>query len=293
VWLSGNWTTLPTGFNVATVATSGGTGAPSSGDKAYFLEFPNTMLLVKPQHDDSRVMVCAASAVDEPTQGKYIYVNIPEHSWGFGSPAYGTVEATRLSAGRWTFKITSYELTGEVLSSAVTNTFDYLNGTFTDESTPSDATKVFMTPSGVFMGDSGPNRGGFAGAGLLTPSSFSTEFGHTFKGVRFIYDSGLASGETESITVTKSATMDALLASSYDNVETGTTPGPGVMITFEAQQSTGFRRGYVTDLGDGHSETIQCGVSLIGPAGNQKYMLFGIGHDNLNRSFNFLIIQTD
>jgi len=290
--ISGTWQTLVSGFGKATISISEGPDKPSVGDKAYFLEFPNTMLLVRPDNaTDSRVMVCAASATIEPNQGKYIYVNIPESGWDLASPSYGTVEVSDISAKRKNFDITPYTITGEPVAGGHMNyNFIYSNGTFTEES-GADDTKVFMTPSNVFFGDSGTGKGGFAGASLEASSSFTSDFDHVFKGVRFIYYSDTLTGETEPVTCSKIATREALLANSYSDVDAGTLMGQGVIITFEAQQPTGFRRGYVTDLGDGHSEIIQCTVSRVGPAGNRKHVVFGIGLDDRNRSFNFLLIE--
>ena len=297
MWLTGTWETLVnSGFGKAYISTAEGLNHPSAGDLAYFLEFPNTMLLVRPDNaGDSRVMVCAASASNPPDQDSYLFVNISKLSWEASDPAFGTVEATK-SGSVWNFDVTNYLITGEFSSrDAGTVDFVYSNGTFTDE-TGSVNTKIFMTPSSVFFGDSGTGNGGFAGAKLETfsTSEFFAALNHTYKGVRFIHypASSYNTGETEPITCTKHTTLDALIATSYSDIDTGATY-PGIMITFEAQQPTGFRKGYVEDFGDHHREIIQCAISSIGPSGNKKYMLYGIGLDNLNRSFNFLIIQTD
>ena len=300
VWVSGTWVTLLSGFGKATISNAGGPAGmtpPTDGSAhAYFLEFPNTMLLVKPEGDnDSRVMVCAASATLEPNAGRYIYVNIPEASWESGSPAYGTVETSQTSPGYWHFDMTSYLFTGEVFGSNHDNFF-YSNGTFTCETT-SDKTQVFMTPSNVFFGDSGPYKGGFAGAKYesMTTTEFSAGLNHTYKGVRFVYNVSSFTGETEPITCSKVATMDALLASDYSGgaIETGIPSHAGVRITFEASSVPGFYKGYAEQLGSGDPDVFMCLISRIGPVDNKKYAIAGFGIGGDGRPFNFLIIQTD
>jgi len=297
MWLTGTWETLPAGFGKATVSTSEGLDHPSAGDKAYFLEFPNTMLLVKPDNQgDSRVMVCAAAAATAPDPGKFLFVNIPKSGWVSSDAAFGTVEAS-LTSGKWHFNVTNFLITGELQGNddGTADDFVYSNGTFTCESGPSTNLKIFMTPSNVFFGDSGPGEGGFAGAKYdATITDINNVLNHTYKGVRFIHYPGGASnntGETEPITAVASNDGVGMWASSYSDIDTSALPGSGVNITFESSPVNGFTRGYVEDIGTGQPEIIQAAVSRIGA--DQKYMIYGIGLDERNRSFNFLIIQTD
>jgi hypothetical protein len=295
MWVTGSWETLTSGFGKAIISSAGGPSAPSAGDLAYFLEFPNTMLIVKPINPDgnNKVMVCAASASSAPSTGSYLFVNIPQKNWDSADPAFGTVEAT-YSSPFWHFKTWNYLITGEPWgNNAGTDDYVYTNGTFTDESNSSDLTKIFMTPSNVFFGDSGPSNGGFAGA-KYDPSiviNSTAVKNHTYKGVRFIYYPVNGTGETEPITCTASSDGIGLWANSYNNIETGTLMGGGVNITFESTSSKGFTYGYIEDIGSGQPEMIQCAASKIGT--DQKYMLYGIGLDERDRSFNFIIVQTD
>jgi hypothetical protein len=105
MWVTGEWTALSSGFGKATIISSN--YAPAINGHAYFLEVPNTMLLVKPDdNSDSRVMVCAASTTLEPTSpGTYLFVNIPKHNWQLSDPAYGTVEATKNGSNKWNFDL--------------------------------------------------------------------------------------------------------------------------------------------------------------------------------------------
>lgn len=311
--ITGEWSALSTGFSKAKVeGVFGGSGGPTPGGYAYFLEFPKTMLLVKlVGSGDDRVLVCAAAATDPPLPGQYLFVTIPKSTWEAIKPAFGTVEATNDSGAplKWHFDISSYDITGEFISENTPSSgyhFIDTHGTFTDEANPTDHLKIFITPSGMFIGDNGPGQGGFAGAVYPTSNISTTELlPNTYKGVRFIYyppvsPGAPSTGETEPITAHRDTTNpNALWATSYDDIETGYIhQGKGyVTITFEASAVPGFLRGYVhgNDEVGSHSEIIQCAVSLVGPDANGKtrYLIFGIGLDDSGRAFNFLLIQTN
>jgi hypothetical protein len=307
--ITGEWSALSSGFSKAHVEGVFGSGGPTAGGYAYFLEFPKTLLLVKPAGSgDDRVLVCAASATTEPAQGQYLFVTIPKSTWEAIKPAFGTVEVTHDSSTpfKWQFDVSSYDITGEFISEDIPSGgyhFIYTNGTFTDESS-SVSLEVFMTPSGMFLGDNGPGQGGFAGASY-EGISISDIIPHQYKGIRFIYyppasPGAPSTGETEAVTCHRNGTSTTeLWATAYDNVDTGAIhQGKGyVTITFEASAVSGFSRGYVTghDEDGNHMEIIQCVVSQVGPdyLGKMRYLLFGIGLEDNGRAFNFLFIQTD
>jgi len=306
MWMAGTWKTLPSGFGKATVVTSEGAGAPQVGSKAHFLEYPDTMLLIHPSDsNDDRIMVCAASATLEPATGRYVFVKIPKMNWTTADAALGTVDARTAGTGKFEFDITEYLITGEKTGdhSGVGDPFIYLNGTFTQEA-GTDPTEIFMTPSGMFIGDNGPGKGGFAGGiANVDPYVFTTEaISHTYKGVRFIYyPSG--TGETEPATASYFCPK-TVKATSYSNVDTGSIDNRGyVIITFEASSVPGFMQGDITgfDTGGGgggggtHKEYLQCVASKVHSDRLNKdlYLFFGIGHDDSNRAFNILMIQSN
>ncbi len=304
--ITGEWNTLVSGFGKAKVeGVFGGLGGPSVGGYAYFLEFPKTLLLVKPADSgESRVLVCAAAATAEPAGGQFLFVNIPKTDWEDTKPAFGTVEASK--GPPWSFDITSYLLNGDFCSHETVSDLTYSNGIISKES-GIPPLKIFMTPSGMFIADNGPGQGGFVGAsdeGIST-AEVPDILNYTYKGVRFIYyppsGGNPSTGETEPITAHKDTTNpNALWAQSYDDVDAGTAhQGAGyVVITFEASAVPGFLRGYVSgkdEIGT-HSEIIQCVVSQVGPDNKDKmrYLLFGIGSDESTaKVYNFLLIQSN
>jgi hypothetical protein len=297
MWVTGEWTALSSGFGKATIINSN--HAPAINGHAYFLEFPNTLLLVKPDEANSRLIVCAASATTEPGSGHWLYVNVPGSGWDDSSNAFGTVEATN-TAGHWNFNLTKYLITGECAgtqSTFPTWDFVYSNGTFTNES-GGVSPKLVMTPSNVFIEDDGSGGGGSAGATLesYNSSDFASIIDHTYKGFRVEYDSSLDSGETQAVTLSKMSGQNALRGFPYSDIDDGTLMPYGVKITFEAspQDSNGFVRGIVTDMSNNYPEIVQCVVSRVGPSNNRRYMIFGIGLKfSTDQPFNFLMIQAD
>lgn len=302
-WITGEWSALSTGFSKATVLGSGGTGgsfAPSIESTVYFLEFPNTMLLVRPVKDnDERVIICAAAATGEPIYfGPYAFVNVPKEGFVNPTPVFGTVEVHTPS---WTFDFTNFDITGEPINFVSgTDEFSWSNGTFTSEST---SMKIFMTPSGIFFGDVGTvGGGGFVGASpeTFSPSTFLSVLHQTYKGVRFIYyptaithvSSG--TGETDAITCAYATfgTMDALQAKRYTSIEDNKTSAGGY-ITFGPQNTgTGFIPGAFIKTGETTPEQLQCAVSNLGTNVNPVYFLFGVGFDREGLPFNILLVST-
>ena len=300
-WVTGEWNILASGFSKAHVINSSDDGA--KGSYAYFLEFPNTMLLVKPLSEggnNDKVIICAASTTLEPATGRYNFVNIPKRNWDTSASALGTVEVTNPGGpgGDWDFNVVNFLITGEPCSSSIESDYTYSNGTFSKDGSP---LKIFMTPSFVFLGDNGPDQGGFGGASLeaISTSELSSIINHTFIGVRFLYYPLTGTGETEPVKLVKKAGTDTVRGGGL-NVETGDNlPNTGyVEITFEAQQANGFIKANVASYNQysvylGY-QMFQGIISRIGPADNKKYMLFGIGYEyDSDRAFNFLAIQND
>jgi len=193
MWVTGTWITLASGFGKATVSTSsGGPGAPSAGDQAYFLEFPNTLLAVKPMSGESGsdVIVCAAAATMEPdAPASYSVIYIPWSGWDVANDqAYATVEAVKNgTTGSFEFTVTDFYMGGTVKGVPDTKTgFTFEAGRLTSSGSP--GLQIFMTPSNVFIGDSGPGQGGMAGAKVPITAILSTEMsGKEFRGILFKY----------------------------------------------------------------------------------------------------------
>jgi hypothetical protein len=291
-WVSGTWETLSNKFCKAFVGDSNDTNAISK--EAYFLEFPDTMLMIHPcdansDHKDN-IIICTAHSATPPTTGKYVYITIPWQGWTIGDTAYGSVDATGSGSGPWSFNVTNYLLTGEPESNFPKSGYTFTDGIMDNGSYPSDP-KIFMTPTGVFMGDSGTS-GGFAGASVeaINITDLSSK---NYRGVRFVYDTATGTNDTRPATGYPGGT-DQMIGKEYPNGVEGGLDSNYVAITFEAQESSGIIPMYITDHGSG---SVTFGTSLykavaakVGSSG--KYMLFGFGYENGQPS-NFLVIQVD
>ncbi len=226
--LSGTYTSLPSGFCKATISSSNTTDC-TVGSQAYFLEIPNTMLLVKPITSTSgsssdRLIVCAAAASSLPPTGQYNFIQMPYGGagWSVNSPAYGTVEVTSTSSVS-TFDVRSYTINDAVFTDGTTveTGFSYNNGTF---SSSGSSLEVFMTPSGIFIGDNGSDRGGFAGVSNSTGIDIADVKSKTYRGVLFKYD---YSGGGNTMTIPVGATFEAngwLHGGMYDDIATNEAP---------------------------------------------------------------------
>jgi len=297
--ISGTWDALSSGFSKATVTFSSTTEI-AAGDGFYFLEIPNTALLVKPHNPgDERPIICTSLTTFEPAASfRFLCVKIPDAGWNPSSHAIATGDSTVPSTR--TFHLNWYLITGEFAEPQTASDFTFSDGTFTSTSI---GAKVFMTNSNIFVEDDGTGEGGSIGAIYedLSGTPIRTVLSHTFKGFRYGYDSALQTGETQAATGTyaKIDGFDAWKGNPYmtdADIDNNNTAGTfGVKITFEAnpQQPTGFVPGIVTDLSNNQPENVQCVVSKVGPAGKQKYVIFGIGLKNSTvQPFNFILLQT-
>ncbi len=296
-WVSGTWETLSNGFRKAFVSAANPTEV--QGQVAYFLEFPNTMLMIHPVcseegHGDN-IIVCTAHSATPPSAGKYVYVTIPWQGWTTGNTAYGSVEVTNPSG--WHFNVTDFLLGGEPVSNFAPSPDYSFNNGIMKNTTPSDP-KIFMTPTGVFMGDNGAS-GGFAGASVeaIDITDLSSK---NYRGVRFVYDAVNGSNETRPITAYPDGAKKMIGREYPNGVEAGADSTNYVVITFEAQDpGSGIIPIYITDHGSG---TITYGTSTykgvaaqVGPDaadGKYKYMIFAFGVEG-GQPCNFLVMQVD
>jgi hypothetical protein len=290
-WVSGTWETLSNKFCKAFVGDSSDTNAISK--EAYFLEFPDTMLMIHPcdannNHKDN-IIICTAHSATPPSTGKYVYITTPWQGWTIGDTAYGSVDATL--SGTYSFNVTNYLLTGEPESNVTKSGYIFTDGIGDNLNYPTDP-KIFMTPSGVFMGDNGTS-GGFAGASVeaINIPDLSS---HTYRGVRFVYDAANGTNETRPVTAYPNGANKMIGREYSGGVEGGLDTNNYVGITFEAQNSSGIIPMYITDYGAG---PVTFGTSIYKAVAatvgsNNKYMLFGFGYEN-GEPTNFLVMQVD
>jgi hypothetical protein len=287
-YVTGEWTALSSKFGKAHVLSINGV---ATSEYTYFLEFPDTILLFRPFSNDNKdnVIVCAAHSTVEPSQGKYLWVTIPESGWTDAFTAYGTVEATGSGSGPWSFDVTNYLLTGEVSDNFTVSGYTFTNGVMDNGNYPTNP-KLFMTPTGVFMGDN-DTHSGFAGASYEAFDA-GDAVKHNYRGVRFKYYSGSGTNETEVVAASpyNSTSLNAHRYISVDNNTLDLTDN--TYITFEAQDlNTGFTNLYAYDENQGTTAIYKAVAAKVGPAPG-KYMLFGFGVE-AGLPTNFLVIQVD
>jgi hypothetical protein len=288
--VSGTYETLPSGFKKATVTSASGPLAPTPGTMAYFLEFPDTMLLVKPTTevggDTDKVIVCAAAASTAPLAGQYNWITIPWNGWTSNDQAYGTVEVT-VTNGVYTFEVKTYALSDNPGTPTTEGGYTFSNGIL---SKAGSSLEVFMTPSGIYFGDSGPDRGGFAGA------SYEVDSGdvllHSYRGVLFKYDpSGGSQHWTQAIGATKEVGHDWLIGGRFisdASAEPYYAPTESVTLEFSAQQPNGIIPATMTGI------DFSClPARMVVKKVNDKLVVFGIAADNAGNPQNFLVIQND
>ena len=294
---SGTYEVLPSKFCKALInyVHKDGLEGPSVGDTAYFLEFPNTMLLVKPNAaaGEDKVIVCAAAATSAPANGTICnFITIPWAGWLSTNAAYGTAEV--ISGSSYTFEVVQHNFDGNVVAdgTGLQSGFQFSNGMF---SNPTQDMKIFITPSGVFAGDAGPGRGGIAGA--TVEAMFADEGdaqgevpGKIFRGVLFNYDPTSNTGTTEPIGATGEAN-GSIHGSDFLDIESDVDPQWGTHLStleFTGVISPGMIKGTLEN--NGELNTFVMVVAYVGDP--QKLAVIGITtQEGSGNPQNFIVIE--
>jgi hypothetical protein len=296
--VSGTYEVLPSKFCKAWInSSSGSSNKPPEGSTAYFLEFPNTMLLVKPTGDSNsdKVIVCAASASSAPSNGTICnFITIPWAGWLGTDAAYGTAEV--ITGSTYTFEVLQQNFAGNVIaeSSGPQSGFVFSNGIF---SNPTQDMKIFVTPSGVFAGDAGPGRGGIAGASAEADILDGTDAqnavkGKIFRGVMFNYDPANNSGETQAIGATGESD-GSIHGSDFANIETYVDPQfSDHMATLEFTTGPAISPGMVRGTLDNGTD-LNDFVLVVAKIGDpEKIAVIGITtQEGSGRPQNFIVIE--
>jgi hypothetical protein len=282
-YYSGTYTTYTSGFSKMTVTDSNDPSVPLDGTAtAYFLEYPNTMLIVKPANDsDDNVIICAASATAAPSAGQYNFVNLPWLGWTASSDAYGTVEVS-VSSGLYTFNVRTYDLAGTQTNNSLETGFSFSSGRLAKAG---HDLQVFMTPSGCYMGDSGPGNGGFVGAAYQSVD-IADLVSKNYRGVLFQYDPGTGNGETQAVGAEPHPSLsNALSGFSFDDVETGARASDGPTLAFGPQDSSGVLTGTMNN--SGIITTFRMVIAQV----NSKYIVFGVATNDSGNPENFIVVE--
>ncbi len=278
VTITGEWSELPSGICYATVEYSSSPDAISVGGQAYFIELPNTALIVKPTGESDNVIVCAAKASTAPTSGQYNWIQIPWGGWTTAETAYGTVEVT--AGTTYDFDVHFFLLSGESNGTTQETGYSWSDGVL---SRAGSDLKIGFMPSGVFACDQGEGHGGFVGAVRMTATSTEAA-AHNYRGVLFSFDSGTGD-DTHAIAADPHGAGKLW---GYDiDVNTGLPiSADGITIEFGAQDDTGIISATKQET-DGNIYPMKMLASQV----NGKYIVFGVSSRQDGGYENFIVIQ--
>jgi len=283
---SGTVSTLPNRFLelIVTSSTEPGFTAPA---EAYALEYPDTVLLVKPAGSGSDVIACVALGTCPTEDATYNWVDLLEEDWDVTTDeAYG-VTTSSVSGSDFTFTHTKYDLYGTELGSPVTETgFSCSGGEITRAG---DDLVIAITPSGVFVGDNGPGEGGIVG--MQAPASnidLSDVLlsGREYRGITF-EDGSSSSDPTKPIWARPDGSGNLIGGEYEDPFEDGIEKTDHATITFGSQASAGVVTATLTDSGSSTSKPMVFMINRI----RSKYFIYGASLGGDGHGANFLAIE--
>jgi len=282
VYYRGTFTTMASGFLKATVSDSNDT--PAIGGTAIVLEYPNTLLLVKP--GDDRVIICAGKATTPPPAGDYPWVTIPNHSWAkTGETSYGKTTVT-VSNGLYTFEVITRDSADSNLGTQITGEYTFVNGRLVKAGDPME---IFMTPSGIFIGDQGSGEGGFAGA-TKEVVNIADAVNRNYRGVQFKYYPDTGTGETEPIGA-EPHLPTALRGFGYEDMaslESNTYSLGPTLEMYTQDPTTGIVTGEMFH-DHGYVMPFRMVVSRVNT--NDKYIVFGLSYNDEGSPYSFLAVE--
>ena len=276
---SGDKSALPSGFLklIVRASTEPGITLPAT---AYAIEYPNTVLLIKPAGPDPMIVAVALGTCPAGSQS-YGWVNTPPVGWdATRSEAYGTATVAPPGAS---YSITGakYRLDGTAVTPGVSEAATCANGQFAIASGGTAA----VTPSRAMIVDNGAGGGV---VGLITPAAnvdVAALAGRSYRGVLFRKVSG--SDDTEPIGADP-VSGGNLSGYCFANVETGAhcaSGGATLLLSAATQASPGVLR---FQLNDGTLHDFVAVVSQV--AG--KYLLFGIStNSSSTEPYNVALIE--
>lgn len=286
LYYQGTFVTLASGFLKGVVTATNDDNVPTDGTGIfYMLEYPNTMLLVKPGGGNrDKLIVCAARASVAPSAGQYNWISIPHLGWdATNSTAYGTVEVT-VSSGLYDFDVRTYDISGNLKGTTLEAGYSFVSGRL---SKAGSTLKIFMTPSGAYLGDSGPDKGGFAGVKNETVD-LADVVSKNYRGVIFSYDSSNGHGHTEPVGSGPHPSISgAMRGWGYTSVDTNTIDTSSyVTLNFGTQDGSGIISGTLAGS-SGPTKNLKLVVARV----NGKYICAGIDAAADTNPENFIVVQ--
>lgn len=290
-YYSGSKETLASGFLKLTIPDAASTTDPgiiTFPAVAYALEFPNTVLLVKPAGGSDNLIAAVALGACPTTTENYNWVEIPRSGWNAANDgAYGTATFTPPGAS-YTITGNKYYLNG-IYMVALNATATCAGGQFTITSGGRGTGAI--TPSRAFVADDGVNNGG--GFGMIAPASnvdLAAVASKNYRGIVFKKRGPV--DETEPVGARPGTGVDAgkLIGYCYTdvevNIECPSTDNAILDLTTAAQAIPGIVNVQITDTEGVHDAVMM--INIV----NGKYMLFGISTNTTSAEpYNFMLIE--
>jgi hypothetical protein len=278
---AGDKTTLPSGFLKLTVraSTEPGMTLPAT---AYALEYPNTVLLIKPAGPDPMIVAVGLGSCPVGAQD-YNWVDMPHAGWDATvGEAYGTATITPMSPSSDSINGDKYRLDGAAVTPGVAVTAGCAGGQLTIAPSGSGG----VTPSRAVVVDDGPGEGGVVGLVAPTTNVDVAALGaRNYRGVLFKNASG--GDETQPIGVDPAGGGN-LTGYCFANVETGehcASGGVTLLLSAATQPSPGILR---FQLSEGTLHDFVAAVSQVGG----KYILFGLSTNaSSTEPYNVMLIE--
>jgi hypothetical protein len=278
---SGDKTTLPSGFLrlVVTASSEPGMALPATG---YAMEYPNTVLLIKPAGPAPMIVAVGLGTCPSAAQN-YNWVDIPHVGWDATvGEAYGTATITPLSGGGDSITGSKYRLGGAAITPGVASTASCAAGQLTIAPVGSGG----VTPSRAVVVDNGPGEGGVVG--LIAPTAnvdAAALAARSYRGVLFKTVSGVDVTQPIGADPAGSGNLGGYC---FANVETGehcAGSAATLLLSAATQANPGMLR---FQLSDGTLHAFVAAVSQVGG----KYMLFGIStNSSSTEPYNVMLIE--
>jgi len=283
-YYSGTFSTLPSGFLKGVITASNDPSVSLNGTaKVYLLEFPNTMLVVRPAESE-RLIICAAQATIGPTAGQFNWIKVPNNGWNANAnTGYGTADVS-VSGGQCDLYLSRYLIDGSLISTTLEAGYTFANGRLTKAGSDLN---VFMTPSGLFIGDNGSGSGGFAGL-KYEAINLSDAMAKEYRGTQFTFDSSTGLGSTVPLgSGPNPAAPGTMRVWSYSDVDNNVIdPSISMILSPVTQESSGIASGTLL-YSNGASRNIKMAIAKI----SGKYVVIGIEAVTATTPVNFIAIE--
>ena len=278
----GDWSVLPSGFLLLTIS---GSSDPSTavGDKAYALEVPDTVLVVKPAGSGDNLIIAARTGTcfAGPTL-TVNHVDVTDSGWSATSTAYGRSVVT-VTGATLDVAVEKFLLDGTPNGTESVLGLTCSGGLITD---PASSEVIVVAPTGAFITDRGPSDGGVIGMEApAAPVDLDDVASREYRS--FQYKDGSTGTDDSRPNWARSDGAGGLIGGDYVDIEANIEDTTNnATIEFTDQIQPGIVNGRLDD-GAGFSDMVFM-VNVI--AG--RYFIFGVGVDtNDGLPYNFVALE--